>query len=483
MPYYPPSFPSKEKGSSNELLRVLGVFLSLSGMILAAVSIFFHQSIPGLVISVVVGLFGLRVFMLWLRARARSVSPASRLMIPTHSSHGYSFFSTAPKSASGGRKLYLPARSVSPEIPPEAAPIESAFIKPGFERAPIGPNISLSPRAGASPAPVIQSLRRSPASSLSHAPITAYPSQPAYVAQTTLVQAQQPPIIGERRPQAPASLAPYIPPIFELDPPAGNVECFILPKEGAPLVECQDRYALHAKYRCYAVADGVAGSFVPGPWARIIAKGFVERNGTFLNKEDFQDWLVKCSQQWHSWLDSRWLPTMQAISKYSGDSSGDRSKEIRPGAQTTLIGCSLLSQREQQGAASAVSVFAIGDCQFFLFRRNTGWSLVETFPYSNPDEFGSRPVTLVTTLRADLIERAWAERKTKLCKVYPGDIIVLASDTLAKWLLMQVHHHTDRWKPLLSGMTPAEFEQHIRTELHNDHIEDDDLTMLIIPIQ
>jgi hypothetical protein len=36
---------------------------------------------------------------------------------------------------------------------------------------------------------------------------------------------------------------------------------------------------------------------------------------------------------------------------------------------------------------------------------------------------------------------------------------------------------------LLSGISTAEFEQYIRTELHNDRIEDDDLTMLIIPIQ
>jgi len=287
----------------------------------------------------------------------------------------------------------------------------------------------------------------------------------------------------ERRAQAPAPPAPYIPPIFEVDPPVGNVQCFILPKEGAPLVECQDSYALHAEHRCYAVADGVAGSFVPGTWARIIAKSFVERNGTFLNKEDFQAWLVECSQQWHRWLANRWLPTMHAMSKRNRDSYSDWSNDIRPGAQTTLIGCSLLSQREQQGAATAVSVFAIGDGQFFLFRPNTSWNLVEMFPYSDTDEFGSRPDTLVTVLRTDLLERAWAQRKTKLCKVSPGDIIVLASGTLAKWLLTQVQQHTDRWKPLLSGITPAEFEQYIRTEFHNHRIEDDDLTMLIIPIQ
>src|SRR5947209_14828341 len=147
MPYYQSSFPSKAKDSGNGLLRVLGALLSLGGMILAAVSIFFYQSIPGLVISAIVGLFGLRVFMLWLRARV---------------------------------------------------PMESAFKKPGFERIPIGPNVSLSPRAGASSAPVVHSVRTSPASSLSHVPITAYPSQPAYAAQTSYAQAQQPPMFEER---------------------------------------------------------------------------------------------------------------------------------------------------------------------------------------------------------------------------------------------------------------------------------------------
>ena len=455
MPYYLSTFPFKANRSGNGLLRVLGALLSLTSMIVAAVSIFFHQSILGLMISVVVALFGLRVFILWLRAGAPSVTLASRPMAPT------------PPPV-------YPTSTFNPEQKP------ALHTRP---LTPIGPNLSLPTRPGVSSVPTIHGLRRSSASYMSSAPITAYPSQPVYAAQSSYTQVQQPPMFEERRAQAPAPQAPYIPPIFEVDPPVGNVQCFILPKEGAPLVECQDRYALHAEHRCYAVADGVAGSFVPGPWARIIAKSFVERSGTFLNKEDFQAWLVECSQQWHRWLANRWLPTMHAMSKRSRDSYSDWSNDIRPGAQTTLIGCSLLSQREQQGAATAVSVFAIGDCQFFLFRPNTSWNLVEMFPYSDTDEFGSRADTLVTVLRTDLLERAWAQRKTKLCKVSPGDIIVLASGTLAKWLLTQVQQHTDRWRPLLSGISPAEFEQYIRTELHNDRIEDDDLTMLIIPIQ
>lgn len=468
MPYYPSSFPSKANRSGNGPLRVLGALLSLTSMILAALGILFHQSTLGLMISVIVALFGLRVFMLWLGARVPPVTLASS---PTASTRPPVYPTTSTFN-----QEQEPALHTRPLVP-------------------IGAGLSLPSRAGASP--TIHGLRGSLASYKSYtqttqtapmapaAPITAYPSQPAYAAQSSYAQAQQPPIFEERRPQAPTSRAPYIPPIFELDPPVGNVQCFILPKEGAPLVECQDRYALHAEHRCYAVADGVAGSFVPGPWARIIAKSFVERSGTFLNKDDFQAWLIECGQQWHKWQENRWLPTTQSMRKRGGDSHGDRSNGIHPGAQTTLIGCSLLSQRERQDAATAVSVFAIGDSEFFLFRPNTsaGWDLVEMFPYSDPDEFGFRPDTLVTALRTDLLERAWAQRKTKLCKVSPGDIIVLASHTLAKWLLTQVQQHTDRWRPLLSGITPAEFEQYIRTEFHNGRIEDDDLTMLIIPIQ
>jgi len=85
--------------------------------------------------------------------------------------------------------------------------------------------------------------------------------------------------------------------------------------------------------------------------------------------------------------------------------------------------------------------------------------------------------------RADLLERAWIQRRTKRFNVFTGDIIVLASDTLAKWLLTQVQQQTDRWMPLLTGIASAEFEQRIRQEFHQGRIEDDDLTMLVIPVQ
>ena len=137
MPYYLSTFPFKANRSGNGLLRVLGALLSLTSMILAAVSIFFHQSTLGLMISVVVALFGLRVFILWLGTGAPSVTLASRPMAPTPP------------------PVYLTS-TFNPEQKPalHAQPLTH-----------IGPNLSLPTRPGGSSVPTIHGLRRSSASS------------------------------------------------------------------------------------------------------------------------------------------------------------------------------------------------------------------------------------------------------------------------------------------------------------------------------
>ncbi|MGI9060325.1 MAG: hypothetical protein ACR2H5_17310 [Ktedonobacteraceae bacterium] len=330
------------------------------------------------------------------------------------------------------------------------------------------------------------------ASSAPYPPVSSYPmhpSQPAYALQSSAyAQAPATAVYEQSQMQSNPSHGSYVPleqdALFMLDMPTANERCFMLAKEGKPLIECQDSYAMHAAHRCYAVADGVAGSFVPGPWARIIARGFVERNGKFANKEDFQAWLVDCGQQWQSWIENRWVPTMHAQHERNGDWQSNWRDGLQQGAQTTLIGCSLVSNTEQHDLPTSATIFAVGNSEFFLFSPNHsgGYEIAETFPFSDPNEFSTRPDTLVTVQRTDLLERAWVRRKTTYINVFSGDLIVLATGALAKWLLLRVYQNSDKWLPLLSSNSAAEFEQRIREELRNGLLEDDDLTMLVIPI-
>jgi len=461
------SLPAKSKTPGNGLLRVLGALLSLASAILAILGVIFQHSILSLIFSGFIVLFAVRVFVLWLgsnRATTAQSTPAQH-MVPaqqpaTYPSAQYAQYSQEPRPLT-------PTGSLLPMQPAYPAPNQ------GYVPATPAYNANNAYNGGMAYA------------AASNFPQSSYPPPPAYAFHASYSQGLPAP--HEESQRTPAS-GPYVPieqdPLFALDAPSGNERCFMLAKEGEPLVECQDRYAIHSANRCYAVADGVAGSFVPGPWARIVTKGFVERGGKFANKEDFQSWLMECSREWQSWIETRWIPTINALRERNGERPGDWSNDLRQGAQTTLIGCSLFSNTEQHDAPTSATVFAIGDSEFFLFSPNPtgGYDVAETFPFSDPNEFNVRPDTLVTMQRTDLLERAWVQRKTMHINVFSGDVIVLASDALAKWLLTQVYQQTNKWLPLLTSHSAAEFERCVRGELQQGLIEDDDLTMLVIPI-
>jgi len=445
---YHPSSPSKANTAGNGLLRVLGALLSLTSIILAILGAVFQHSALSLIFSVFIVLFALRVFVLWLSSNRipprQTTTVAQQVMYPTAQ------YYAGNQSATQGYNQHIP---------------------PVYNDGNFGAHYP---------------------SAVSYPPVSPYPlhpSQLAYALQSSAYTQPSPTAVYEQsQAQNNPSNVSYIPieqdALFMLDMPTANERCFMLAKEGRPLVECQDSYAMHSAHRCYAVADGVAGSFVPGPWARIIAKGFVERSGKFANKEDFQAWLVDCSQQWQSWIENRWVPTMHAQRERNGDWQGNWRDDLQQGAQTTLIGCSLVSNTEQHDLPTSATIFAIGNSEFFLFSPNHsgGYEIAETFPFSDPNEFSTGPDTLVTVQRTDLLERAWVRRKTTYINVFSGDIIVLATDALAKWLLMRVYQNSNKWLPLLSSNSAAEFEQRVREELHNGLLEDDDLTMMVIPI-
>ncbi len=466
MSYHPSSLPPGQSAADKVPLRLIGASLSLLAMLLAVLAIFFHASSAGTLVGILIGLFSLRVFFLWLGANKveNEVRPGNTLQ-------------PAPSWAMAG--THQPSNDAYPADMTQQSANRQAYTSPPqyqqnqqyqqyqqYQQSPLSPQY----------APVAM-----PAAAL-------YAPQPAFTPAGAYTHSLAPSIVeASQQPVRPSQ--PYVPiaedEMFTLDHPGANEYCFILPKEGEPLVECQDRYALNSSSHCYAVADGVAGSFVPGPWARTIAQGFVACGGAFASKDDFQHWLADCSDRWQSWMEERWVPTMNALRERNGDPPGDWNNDIRQGAQTTLVGCSLHRNPDINDLSTLVQVFAVGDSEFFHFSPtdNGGWKLTGTFPFSDPAEFNARPDTLVSLPRADLLERAWLRRKTMLIHAYAGDRLVLASDTLAKWLLAQVQQgNTSRWIPLLTCADAGKFEQQIRHEFYIDHVEDDDVTMLIIPI-
>lgn len=463
MSYHPSAIPPGRGTTGKSPLRLVGALLALAALLLGMCAMFFHAGIAGLIMPALICLFSLRVLFLWLGAnKAGNAVPASHVPQPA-----------ATWAVNGMQPI---ANGSYAAAEPQQAGMHYPQYQQNSQQQYAQPQQSQQALAPPQYAPV----------AMTAAPM--YVPQPSFTPASAYTQSGAPTIAEHYQPPLRPS-QPYIPiaedEMFALDQPGADECCFILPKEGEPLVECQDRYALNSMSRCYAVADGVAGSFVPGPWARTVAQGFVGRNGEFASKEDFQRWLKDCSNRWHIWMEERWVPTMNALRERNGDAAGDWSNDIRQGAQTTLIGCALYRSADINDVSTRVRICAIGDSEFLRFSPGTNgiWKLVETFPFSDPAEFNARPDTLISLPRADLLERTWQSRKTKLIHALPGDRLVLATDTLAKWLLGQVQQgNASRWMPLITCRDASEFEQRIRHEFYADHVDDDDVTMLIIPI-
>lgn len=446
MPFNSPAYPQKARASNTReqahttvrSYRIPGVILSLCSSILALAGIFYalfpwHGPLS-LLFSIVVGLFGTRMFVLWLGA----TRPATKKLVTE------------------GKPW---ARSITAD-----ATQQLPLTQPGPPQGLYRHDIS-------SPASTMTAL----------IPQSLYSGD--YVLQTTL------PGMYDDNPQVATTIAMNVPidkdPLFQLDEPVPGTRCFILPREGKLMFECQDRFALNAKRRRYAVANGTADSFVPAPWARLLCKNFVERSGDFASEEEFIGWLVACSQQWHRWMVQRWVTTMNVLRTRIGDKPGDWSNDIRQGAEATLIGCSIMPGSPLRKTTPAIQVFAIGDSEFFLFRPHpeNGWMLMKCFPYTEPYQLGSHLRTVTTSVREDMLKGAWTHHQKTSINALAGDRIILATGTIARWLLWQIEQNTGRWVPFLNITHPKVFEQYMREEQHAGRIEDEDLTMLSIVVQ
>ena len=175
---------------------------------------------------------------------------------------------------------------------------------------------------------------------------------------------------------------------------------------------------------------------------------------------------------------------MNARHASRGDSPVNWDIDIGQGAQTTLAGCQLRFRPDPADPYIDVYVSVIGDSECFLFRRNiqNAWECIAALPFITPDEFNTPPTVLVTSPHTELVERAWTHHQEGYVAALPGDCVVLATDTLAKWILMQLQSGKKDWTVLLDSTDKALHEQMLRHELHENRIENDDVTMLVIPI-
>ena len=213
----------------------------------------------------------------------------------------------------------------------------------------------------------------------------------------------------------------------------------------------------------FAVADGATESYESRRWVRLLTESFMSADAAGgagspeFDAMSMHGWLKTMQDQWHL--------TAPAGADYI------EQLKIRRGTLATFVGGQFTGLDTPTPAWQAV---ALGDSVLFHVRQG---QLVDHFPRLSAADFDSAPDGIST-----LPERLGQMTERLLARagwLAPGDLVFVATDAFAKWMI-GCHERGDRalW-PLLGELAhPDVFARLVADMRGNMTLKDDDVTLM-----
>ena len=241
--------------------------------------------------------------------------------------------------------------------------------------------------------------------------------------------------------------------------PAGaapfSVEAFSCQKAGNARSEYEDAWAIRGSdspTRCrVAIADGATESSFSALWAALLVESFVRGRA---HGPEFFDRLGAIRRLWRRKIRGRQLPWYAA-------------EKARRGAYAAFVGASLSAVNRGWRAV------AIGDC--CLLHVSGNGELMEAFPLTRSEEFGSSPFLVGSVKKADDDPLPYVRVSEGLLQ--PDDVLFFASDALAAWLLRRAERGEPAWGEVEGIRTQEEFEA-VVARAREDGTRNDDMTLV-----
>ena len=239
---------------------------------------------------------------------------------------------------------------------------------------------------------------------------------------------------------------------------------FITHKKAETLTDCQDACAENAERGCYAVADGATLSFFPKEWADLLVNHFCETPNLFLRRENWKDWLVPIQEEWYKRVEERVKSRNQFYLT--------NSFNAREPAVSTFIGFEVSKTKMKWQAV------IIGDSCLF-HKSNSGFT---SYLIEKSEDFTSRPEVFTSFAEKNHYEPTFIGGE-----IQPGDMFILATDALARWILE--HKETGKIEKVLYQFGEIEddesFNQFVNQARDSKDIRlvNDDVTLMLISIE
>lgn len=234
---------------------------------------------------------------------------------------------------------------------------------------------------------------------------------------------------------------------------------FWLPKDVRHSGEFQDAYDLDPQRGIAAIADGVSSGIFSAAWAKLLTQSVVAEPPKLGDNGALSGWLATERKAWREPIDEENLPWFQ-------------KPKLQQGAYTTL----LWVQLEQYGDELEYHAAAIGDSCLFHLR---GECLLTAFPMENSAAFAEDPVVIGSVNRKQDHLLEFQECRDA---VRPGDLLVLATDAVAAWVMSEYElgrtPQLDAWW----GMSQEAWRGMILELRDENQLRYDDSTVVLLKI-
>jgi hypothetical protein len=241
--------------------------------------------------------------------------------------------------------------------------------------------------------------------------------------------------------------------------------CFALEKLGSAEREWEDAAAYGdgdpatgVAPRCIVV-DGATEAYDALRWVEHLVGSFVAESGPDLTPEGLRAWFEQVQRQWLAEAPDRFATVIE------------EHKFREEGSFATFLGCRLAGL---DGPDARWEAAALGDTVLFHVRAGR---LVTHFPPIGVDDFGlspdgigTHPAALGPMLRSLEFARG---------RIRDGDLLFVATDALAHWLLLEVaRDEATLWAALAELDHDATFAALVADQRAAGRLHNDDVTLL-----
>ena len=245
---------------------------------------------------------------------------------------------------------------------------------------------------------------------------------------------------------------------------------FQTPKAGNRPEDCEDASLVSYQYTGgpakIALCDGASESAFAREWAQILARAFAYSplDLSCLGDLSLGLWLKQPQAEWNRAVPWERIP-------WHGEA------KTRAGAMATLLGLTVAQTPNPSGAFPWQAV-AVGDCCLFVVRDD---ALALSFPLEDSGQFNNTP-SLICSNPANNAG-LWRRVRQLDGECQADDVILLASDALACWILQQHESGDKPWETLLSLDSSQQWKIWLQTQRSQRAMRNDDTTLIAVKVE